>query len=65
MFIRIEDTIINITDIQCVKLEKAGYGKGTVDIYFKNGHNIYFGDRKLNECSEILDKLTEACLKNS
>lgn len=62
MFIRIEDTIINTTEIQCVKLEKLGYGKGTVDVYFKNSQNIYFSERKLDECAVIIDTIAEACL---
>jgi hypothetical protein len=63
MFIRIEDNIINISEIRNVELNAIGYGKGVVKIFFRNGKDdLLFTSRPLAECRSIMDILTEACV---
>lgn len=62
MFVRVQNHIINITEIRNVTMEEVRKGKFNIDICFKDGHNIWFSGRDTEEAESIFHILNEACL---
>lgn len=63
MFVRVQNHIINITEIRNVTMKEIRKGKFDINICFKDGHDeIWFFGRETEEAEAIFSVLNDACL---
>ena len=63
MFVRLQNHIINVEEIQIAKMEEIRKGKFNITITFKNStNNVYFYNLGLEEAEATFYLINEACL---